>query len=114
MPTAVYHSLYELNTRVRVTELSRMLGRHAILDDIPDTDLDRLAALGFDWVWLLSVWQTGQAGQRFSRTNPELRKELEQTLPDLRDEDIPGSGFAITAYTVHSDRGGDPALARLR
>jgi hypothetical protein len=53
-------------------------------------------------------------GSDFSRTNPGPRKELEQTLPDLRDLDIPGSGFAITAYTVHLELGGDAALARLR
>ena len=35
-------------------------------------------------------------------------------MPDLRDEDIPGSGFAITGYTVHENLGGDAALARLR
>jgi len=32
----------------------------------------------------------------------------------LRDEDVAGSGFAITGYTVHTDLGGDAALARLR
>ena len=57
--------------------------------------------MGFDWVWFLSVWQTGLAGQKISRSNPEWRKEFEETLPDLREEDIPGSGFAITGYTVH-------------
>jgi glycosidase len=35
-------------------------------------------------------------------------------LPDLVDDDIPGSGFAITDYVVHRDLGGDAALARLR
>ena len=35
-------------------------------------------------------------------------------MPDLREEDIPGSGFAITGYTVHANLGGDAALARLR
>ena len=35
-------------------------------------------------------------------------------LPDLREEDIAGSGFAITGYTVHQNLGGDAALARLR
>lgn len=53
--------------------------------------------MGFDWVWLLSVWRTGPAGQHVSRTNAEWRKEFEATLPDLREEDIAGSGFAITA-----------------
>jgi hypothetical protein len=109
-----YPSLYQINTRVWLTELARRLGRPATLDDIPNAELDRLVKMGFDWVWLLSVWQTGQAGQRISRNNPQLRKEFEDTLPDLRDDDIPGSGFAITEYTVHQSLGGDAALARLR
>jgi len=107
-------SLYQINTRVWLTELSRGLGRPATLYDIPDDDLDRVAGLGFDWVWLLSVWRTGQAGQRVSRENPEWRREFQDTLPDLREEDIAGSGFAITGYTVHPALGGDAALARLR
>lgn len=109
-----YPSMYQINTRVWLTELSRQLGRRATVDDIPDAELDRLAKLGFDWVWFLSVWQTGQAAQKVSRSNPEWRKEFQETLPDLREEDIPGSGFAITGYTVHADLGGDAALARLR
>jgi glycosidase len=84
------------------------------LDDIPDDELDRLAAMGFDWIWFLSVWQTGPAGRRISRGNPEWCKEFQATLPDLCEEDIPGSGFAITGYTVHGSLGGDAALARLR
>jgi hypothetical protein len=109
-----YPSLYQINTRAWVTELSRALGRAARLDDVPDAELDRLAETGFDWVWFLSVWQTGLAGQRISRTNAGWRKEFQDTLADLREEDIAGSGFAITGYTVHQSLGGDAALARLR
>ena len=114
MSTPRYPSLYQINTRVWLTELSRQLGRPANLDDVPDVELDRLAQTGFDWVWLLSVWQTGAAAQRISRENPGWRREFEETLPDLKDEDIPGSGFAIQNYAVHRDLGGDAALARLR
>ena len=114
MTKALHPALYQINTRVWLTELSEALGRQAALDDIPDAELDRLAELGFDWVWFLSVWQTGLAGQRVSRANTDWRKEFEETLPDLREEDIAGSGFAITAYMVPSDLGGDAALARLR
>jgi hypothetical protein len=109
-----YPALYQINTRVWLTELARARGRRITLDDIPDAELDRVAGMGFDWVWLLSVWRTGPAGQRVSRTNPEWRREFEATLPDLREEDIGGSGFAITGYTVHPDLGGEAALARLR
>jgi hypothetical protein len=49
-----------------------------------------------------------------SRENRQWRQEFEETLPDLREADIAGSGFAITGYEVHPDMGGDSALARLR
>jgi glycosidase len=114
MHRPLYPSLYQINTRVWLTELSQALGRPATLDDIPGAELDRLARMGFDWLWFLSVWQTGPAGQRISRTNPEWRREFQETLPDLREEDIAGSGFAITGYTVHDQLGGDAALGRLR
>ena len=73
-------SLYQINTRVRLTALAQSLGRPATLDDIPDAELDGLAGMGFDWIWFLSVWQTGPAGQRVSRSNPEWRREFQETL----------------------------------
>lgn len=109
-----YPTLYQINTRAWLNELSQTLGRPATLDDIPDAELDRLAQLGFEWIWLLSVWQTGPEAQQVSRNNPDWRREFHDTLPDLVDEDIPGSGFAITGYIVHSSLGGDAALARVR
>jgi len=114
MTQVLHPSLYQVNTRVWLTSLSKTLGRPATLDDIPDAALDRMAGMGFDWVWFLSVWQTGAAGRRISRENRDWQKEFRDTLPDLRDEDIGGSGFAITAYAVPADLGGDAALARLR
>ena len=109
-----YPALYQLNTRVFLTALSQSLGRAATLDDIADAELDRLSGMGFDWLWLLSVWQTGEAAQSISRSNLAWRREFEHTLPDLREEDIAGSGFAIKDYRVHRNLGGDAALARLR
>jgi glycosidase len=114
MTRARYPSLFQINTRVWLTELSQKLGRPAKLDYIPEAELDSLAALGFDWVWFLSVWQTGPAAQAISRAHPEWRRDFAETLPDLKDEDIAGSGFAIQNYTVHRDLGGAAALAVLR
>jgi 1,4-alpha-glucan branching enzyme len=94
--------------------MSGKLGRKATLDDIPDNELDRLAEMGFDWIWFLSVWTTGEMGQKISRENCEWRHDFEMTLPDLMEQDIAGSGFAITGYNVHPDLGGDKALERLR
>ena len=109
-----YPSLYQINTRVWLTALSLEIGRKATLDDIPDKALQQLKELGFDWLWFLSVWCTGPQGKKISRENPEWRNDFETTLTDLKEEDIGGSGFAIAAYHVHPDLGGDEALKRLR
>ena len=109
-----YPSLYQINTPVFLTELSRSRRRPATLDDLPDSDLDALAARGFDWVWFLGVWQTGPAGREISRSIPEWRREFQALLPDLSEEDITGSFFSVANYSVHSNFGGDVALARLR
>ncbi len=114
MSQSVYPLLYQINTRVWLTDLSQGLGRHATLDDIPDIELDQLASLGFDWIWFMSVWCTGEKGKKISRENPTFRHDFEETLPDLKEEDIAGSGFAIADYKVNPDLGGDAALARLR
>ena len=113
-PLPLYPSLFQLNTRVRLRELEAGLGRPATLDDIPDAELDRIAAQGFDWLYFLGVWSTGEAGRQVSRSNPEWRREFEALLPDLEERDICGSSFAVTAYAVHPAMGGNPALERLR
>lgn len=107
-------SLFQVNTRVWLTGLSQELGRKATLDDIPEHELDRFVEMGFDWIWFLSVWTTGPIGQKISREQPDWRKDFEATLPDLKEEDIKGSGFAIADYVVHPDLGGNEALKRLR
>ena len=109
-----YPSLYQINTRVTLFEIGERLGRPATLDDIPDAQLDQLVEQGFDWVWFLGVWQTGAASRAISRSMPELLAEYGSVLPDYREEDICGSCFAINKYEVHTDFGGDAALARLR
>lgn len=114
MDSIRYPLLLQLNTRVWLTARTNQLGRPATLDDITGEDLQQFAEKGFDWIWLLSVWQTGPKSQRVSKTNPEWLGEFRETLPDLRDSDIGGSGFAISNYSVHNDLGGDEALSRLR
>ena len=109
-----YPSLFQINTRLRLSELSAALGRPATLDDVTDAELDRLAQDGFDLVWYLGVWQTGEAARRVSASNPEWLAEYHRVLPDFQESDVTGSCFAVRDYHVHTDFGGDDALARLR
>ena len=58
-----YPSLLQINTRVWLNRLSREAGTRVTLADIDDATVDGFAEQGFDWVWLLSVWQIGAAGR---------------------------------------------------
>lgn len=102
--------LWQLNARTAV----HALGEVATLDDLVGRHLDRLVPQGVDWLYLLGVWQTGAAGQEVSRHQPEIRRACEEALPDVTDDDICGSCFAVTGYQVHERLGGEEALARFR
>jgi hypothetical protein len=107
-------SLYQINTRVWLHELGVALGRPATLDDVADAALDQIAGDGFEWVWLLGVWQTGEAGRQVSRSRPEWQHEYRQVLPDFTADDVCGSPFAVTDYVVNRDFGGPAALEGFR
>jgi Alpha amylase, catalytic domain len=109
-----YPSLFQINTRVWLQRLSHQAGKKITLAHIDDATLDGFAEQGFDWIWLLSVWQTGATGRAVSRSNAQWRAEFQTILPDLTEEDICGSGFAITAYTVSDALGGEKAMAQFR
>jgi hypothetical protein len=111
---AHHRSLYQVNTRVWLHELGVARGRPATLADVDDASLDRIAAEGFDWVWLLGVWQTGEAGRRVSLSQPEWQHEYREVLPDVTPEDVCGSPFAVREYVVNRDFGGPRALERFR
>ena len=58
---------------------------------------------GFEWIWLLSVWQTGTASACIANES----RVAERICPDApRPEDRRhcGSGFAITGYTTSRAR----------
>ena len=109
-----YPTHFQLNTRVWLQHLSREAGQQLTLADIDDAILDGFVENGFDWDWSLSVWQTGAAGRAVSCGNPEWRREFETLLPDLTEDDICGSGFAITVYSISETLGGEAALASFR
>ncbi len=88
-----YPSLYQINGRTWVNQRARQLGGAATLADIADSELDAIASLGFDWVYLLGIWRRGENGRRMSRQDARLRQEALQYLPDLKETEICGSCF---------------------
>ena len=114
MPNRYNHRLYQINTRIWINQLSETLNRSASLDDVPEEYLEGFTDLGFDWVYLLGVWQTSKYGRSLVRSNQEWRKDYIRVLPDLREEDMCGSCFAIPGYIVSEELGGDSELERFR
>jgi hypothetical protein len=109
-----YPALYQINTRVWLHELGVALGRPATLEDISDASLDQFAADGFDWVWLLGIWQTGEAGRQVSLRQQEWQPEYRELLPDFTSDDVCGSPFAVREYVVNREFGGPRALEQFR
>jgi hypothetical protein len=101
---SAHPTLLQVNARVSFDDL----------DAVPDAVLDGWVAQGFEWVYLLGVWQTGPAGAAISRSRGEWYPSLEAALPDLTESDICGSCFAVAEYRVADRLGGDEALTRLR
>ncbi|BBL67330.1 alpha-amylase family glycosyl hydrolase [Methanoculleus chikugoensis] len=112
--TPRHPSLYEVNARVLLRRLARKAGRRLTLDDIPDSRLARLAGCGFSWVYLMGAWETGEAGRRVSGSNEQWLRGYRDVLPDLQEEDICGSPFAVCGYSLHPDLGDPEALVRFR
>src|SRR5512140_1796169 len=89
--TSHHPVVYEVNTRVLLTELSRQEGRLVTLATFPESLLDNWKDLGFDAIWLMGIWNTGTIGMSIARSHEGLRQEYRQALPDLVPEDITGS-----------------------
>lgn len=106
--------VYEINTAVWLNALSRTHDRPISLGGVPQAELERLAELHFDGVWLMGVWQRSAASRAIGRTNAALLEEFRRAVPDLQPDDIIGSPYAIRDYTVDPAFGGEEGLAELR
>ena len=84
------------------------------LGDVREQEVDAIADLGFDLVWLTATWTIGSWSRRQWRASPELRQRRSEILPDGSDEDIVGWPYAISAYEPADNLGGAAGLATFR
>ncbi|MGA9397148.1 MAG: alpha-amylase family glycosyl hydrolase [Anaerolineaceae bacterium] len=98
MPNCV---LIAKNTYVWLDQLSRKYQRQIYrLDQIPDEELERLARLGMNGLWLIGLWERSRASQRI--------KQL------CGNSDAVASAYSLADYAIAGDLGGDPAYQILR
>jgi glycosidase len=106
--------IYEINTRLWMRELAQKYGRPIKLGSIPEEELSLLKSLGFDALWLMGIWFPSPRGREIAQSIPSLRPDFLRALPDLEEEDILASPYAIHDYLVNPDLGGEKGLRELR
>ncbi|GAB4540901.1 MAG: hypothetical protein Fur002_08410 [Anaerolineales bacterium] len=98
MPSLV---LLAKNTYVWLDQLSKKYQRGIVtLDQIPDEELDLLAARGFSGLWLIGLWERSRASQR-------IKQRMGQA-------DAVASAYSLHSYDIAQDLGGWNALENVR
>jgi hypothetical protein len=106
--------LLEVPARPWLVRLSARRGRRITLGDVPEEELDRIAARGFHGIWLMGAWTTGPRARRLALGYPDLLATYERLVPDWVPADVSGSAYSIAAYDPPPDLGGWTGLARFR
>ncbi|GAM22240.1 hypothetical protein SAMD00019534_054150 [Acytostelium subglobosum LB1] len=107
--------MYELSTRPWLYNLSQQYNRNiSKLSDIPIEEFQKIKDMGFDMVWMMGVWSLGAYGLNYDRTNQQLLQHYGQVLPGYTTDDIIGSPYAPTNYTINPQLGDAQDLINLR
>ena len=75
-----------------------MLGKKVRLGDVPEEEWDYLQNKGFDFIWLMGIWERSPRGRQIALEDPFLQKEYDKALPGWKPIDVAGSPYAIRAY----------------
>ena len=109
-----YPFLYEINTWLWLSELSRKYGTDVDFSTVPSAEWDAIASHGFDAVWFMGVWERSPAGIAIANRNEGLLADFRRALPDFRAEDNVGSPYCVRRYVVDQHLGGPEGLAIAR
>jgi glycosidase len=107
-------AIYEINTWVWLSEMSRETDRRISLGSVPGEKWDELAGMNPDAVWLMGVWERSPAGIAISNANPGNLADFRRALPDFTPADNVGSPYCVRRYHVDPFLGGDEGLAVAR
>ena len=109
-----FPNIYEINTWVWLSELGKKYGEFIELGSVPAREWDSIAALGFDAVWLMGVWERSPAGIAIANRNQSLLADFRRALPDYHPLDNVGSPYCVRRYVVDQLLGGPAGLAAAR
>jgi len=97
-----------------LTRLSSRAGRQVTLRDVPADVWDDIARQGFDYLFLMGVWERSRLGRQIALQDGGLRTEYDRTLPRWTSEDVTGSPYCISSYVPDARMGGWAGLDEAR
>src|SRR4051794_35556974 len=105
-PLVEHPFIYEINTWVWLNELGQRTSEGIGLGEVPAREWDAIAALGFDAVWLMGVWERSPAGIAIALRNDGLVESFRDALPDVAGADVGGSPDCVRGYAGGGQLGG--------
>ncbi|MBM3162606.1 MAG: alpha-amylase [Chlorobi bacterium] len=106
--------IYEINTRVWLRNLTEKYGKTVTLGTVPEEEFRFFTECGFDYVWLMGVWQPSLYSKAIATAHPCLRTQFLQHLGSVAPGDIASSPYSIPCYRVNSELGGEKELKIFR
>ena len=106
--------LYEINATSFLERLSRKYQKKLTLGAVPESEWKRLASLGFEWLWIMGLWQRSPAAREKDLGEPKLRQSYSEALPGWREEDVWASPYAVHAYRIDPRLGSEQELLDLK
>jgi hypothetical protein len=102
--------LYEINTRVWISQF----GKDAGFSQIPDDYFIELKRKGFDIVWLMGIWKTCPSVIEDCCFSVDLISSYNKSLKEWSKEDVIGSPYSIDDYIVNPLLGTSDDLLQLK
>ncbi|MCX6178127.1 MAG: alpha-amylase family glycosyl hydrolase [Chlorobiales bacterium] len=106
--------VYEINTRIWLKKLSKNYGYPITLGNIPDEEFAFFSNCGYDFVWLMGVWEPSQFSNAIATSHPGLRTSILEHIPLAKPDDIASSPYSIPSYNVNKALGGQEELVVFR
>ncbi|HYG21808.1 MAG TPA: alpha-amylase family glycosyl hydrolase [Verrucomicrobiae bacterium] len=105
--------LYEINTRCWLRDLSSRCESEVTLGNVPEFEFQFWASAGFTHIWLMGVWPSGPKSRRSAQLHIANAIRAGE-LPPVDPDDVVGSPYAVSAYSVSPDFGAAGELSAFR
>ncbi|MCS7053836.1 MAG: alpha-amylase family glycosyl hydrolase [Ignavibacterium sp.] len=101
--------ILEINTRVWLRKKNL-----TSIKEIPDSQIEEWKDLGFDYIWFMGIWKINKDIVSKYCFEPGLVATYNEALKDWKKEDVIGSPYAISEYTVNPEIGTEEDLLNLK